>query len=103
MPSGLFCLNSVDRSISNRRGVWLHFIITMFYEFHVLNAKSEDPDPTPLSAASDLGLHALPVFYLWDARIKLVNSHQPGKLTILRAAGCGLQVAGCGLRAAGHI
>ena len=29
MPNGLYYHNSFDRSISNRRGVWL--IITMFY------------------------------------------------------------------------
>ena len=32
MPSGLFYLNSLDQSISSRRGVWLIFNITM----HVL-------------------------------------------------------------------
>ena len=31
MPSGLFCLYSLDRSIVIRRGVWLFFIITTFY------------------------------------------------------------------------
>ena len=30
MPSGIFYLRSLDRSISNMRGVWLVFIITMF-------------------------------------------------------------------------
>ena len=29
-PSGLFYLNSLDRSISFIRGVWLNFIIVMF-------------------------------------------------------------------------
>ena len=31
MPSGLFYLKSLDRSISNRRGVWVVFIITIFF------------------------------------------------------------------------
>ena len=31
MMSGLFYLKSLDRSISNTRGVWLVFIATMFY------------------------------------------------------------------------
>ena len=31
MPSGLFYLNPTDSSISNMMGVWLVFIITMFY------------------------------------------------------------------------
>ena len=31
MPNGLLCLHSLDRSISNIRGVMLVYIITMFY------------------------------------------------------------------------
>ena len=31
MPSGLFCLKTLDRSISYIRGVWLVFINTMFF------------------------------------------------------------------------
>ena len=31
MLSGLFYFNALDQSISNRKGVWLVFIITMFY------------------------------------------------------------------------
>ena len=30
MPNGFFYLNSLDQSISTKRGVWLIFIITMF-------------------------------------------------------------------------
>ena len=41
----------------------------MFIEIiSVLNAKSVDPDQTPPSAASDLGLHCLPLSLLWGAR-----------------------------------
>ena len=32
-------------------------------------ANSEDPDQTPRSAASDLGLHCLPLSQKWDARL----------------------------------
>ena len=45
----------------------------MFVEISELNAKSVDPDQTPRSVASDLGLHCLPVFLLWDARLIWVN------------------------------
>ena len=38
-----------------------------FIEIPALNANSADPDQTPRSVASDLGLHRLPVFHLWDA------------------------------------
>ena len=64
MLSGLFYLNSLDKFISTRRGVWLIFIITMIIEIPVYNANSVDPDQTPQSVASDLGLHCLQIpFY----------------------------------------
>ena len=34
-----------------------------FIDIPVLNANSEDPDQTPLSAASYLDLHCLPMFF----------------------------------------
>ena len=39
----------------------------------VLNANSMEPDQTPRSAASDLGLHCLPMSHLWDVRHKWVK------------------------------
>ena len=38
-----------------------------------LFAKSGDPDHTPCSAGSDLGLHCLPVTLLEDSRLQWVN------------------------------
>ena len=38
-----------------------------------LIANSVDPDQTPSSATSDLGLHCLPMSFLWDARLKWDN------------------------------
>ena len=57
MPNGLLYLHSLDRSISNIRGVWLVLLLACFIEIHVFNANSVDPDQTPHIAASDLGLH----------------------------------------------
>ena len=42
----------------------------------MFNTNSVDPDQTPHSAASDLGLHCLPVSLLWDARHKWVKDMQ---------------------------
>ena len=42
-------------------------------EFLVFNANSADPDQTQHSAASDLGLHCLPMSHLWDTRLKWVK------------------------------
>ena len=56
MPSGFFYLNSLNRSISSKRDVWLvFFIISMFNEIPIFNANNADPDQAPRSAASDLG------------------------------------------------
>ena len=64
MPNGLSYLNYLDRSISYIRGVWLIFIIIM----SELNANRVEPEQTPRSAASDLGLDCFPSV-LWDARL----------------------------------
>ena len=63
MSSGLFYLKSLDKSISYIRGVWL-VLVSCFEEIPEFNAKSVDPDQTPHSAASDLGLHCLPKAFL---------------------------------------
>ena len=60
-------------SFSNIRGVWLVFFLFLllfsyFVEIFELNANIVDPDQTPRSAASDQGLHCLPMSHLWDAR-----------------------------------
>ena len=73
MPSGFFYLNSLDQSISSKRGVWLILLLPWFTEIPVLNTNSVDPDQMPHFAASDLGLHCLPMSLLWDARHKWVN------------------------------
>ena len=44
-----------------------------FIEILELNANSVDPDQTPRSAASDLGLRCLPMSLLQDTRHKRMN------------------------------
>ena len=73
MPSGILYLNPLDRSISYIKGIWLVFIIIIFVEISEFNANSVDPDQTPRSVASDLGLHYLLMSLLLDARLKLVK------------------------------
>ena len=65
MPNGLFYFNILDKSFSNRRGVWLVFFFYyyhVFLEVPVLNANSVDPDQMSHSAAPDLDLHCLLMF-----------------------------------------
>ena len=47
----------------------------LFHFYSILLANSEYPDQTPRSAASDLGLHCLPMSRKWDARLIWVNMH----------------------------
>ena len=76
MTSGLFCLNSLNRTgsllVEGVSGFFL--LLPCFIEVHVFNANSVDPDQMLHPAASDLGLHCLPMFHLQDARIKWIKS-----------------------------
>ena len=38
---------------------------------------SLDPDQMPHSAASDLGLHCLPMSFLWDVRVGVLRFYGP--------------------------
>ena len=67
MPSGLFYLNSLDRFISYKGVSGYFLLLPCFIGVSELNANSVDPDQTPRSAASDLGLHCLPMSLLRDA------------------------------------
>ena len=73
MPSGLFLFNSLDRSISHRRDICCFLLLLCFIEVPVHNANNVDTDQTPRSAASDVGLHCLPLSLFRDARHKWVN------------------------------
>ena len=73
MLSSIFYLNCLENSIFNRRGVRLYFFSPYFIEIPVFNANCVGPDQTPHCAASDLGIHCLPMLLLWDARLKWVN------------------------------
>ena len=66
MPSGLFPLKSLVRSISNRRGVCQFLLLPQFLKIPVCNANIADPDQTPRSVASDLGLQCLLMSLLLD-------------------------------------
>ena len=48
-------------------------VLPFIIEIPVFDANSADPDLTPHSSASDLGLHCLLISILWDARHKWVK------------------------------
>ena len=48
-------------------------LLQCFIGIPVIDSNSVDPDQTPRSAASDLGIHCLQMSHLWDARHKWVN------------------------------
>ena len=76
MPSVLFYLNTLDRSISYIRVSGKFLLNSCFVEISELYANSVDPDQTPHSAASDLSLHCLPMSLLSEARYKWVKRDQ---------------------------
>ena len=49
----------------------LFFLLPCFIEISVFNSNSVDPDQMLGSAASDLGLHCLPISLLWEAKHKM--------------------------------
>ena len=70
MPSGLIP-HLFGHVHFQYKGCLDSFLLPCYIEFPVHNANSVDPDQTPRSAASDLGLPCLPMsFFLWDARHK---------------------------------
>ena len=44
--------------------------LTIFIEIPEFNTNGVDPDQMSLFAASDLGLHCLPMTHFWDTRHK---------------------------------
>ena len=54
-------------------GLVTYLLLPWFTEISVLKANSVDPEQTPLSAASDLGLCCLRMSFLWDTRHKCVK------------------------------
>ena len=52
-----------------------YFLSPSFIYIPTLNANNVDPDQSPRSVASDVGLHRLPMSYLWDARLKWVQTN----------------------------
>ena len=59
MQNELFFLNPLGGSITSRRDVWLFLLIVCLVIVSIFDAYSVDPDQTPRSVASDLGLHCL--------------------------------------------
>ena len=71
-PSGLFYLNSLNRSISSKRCAWfLFFLLSCFIELHVFNGNCVDAHQMP-SVSHDLDLRSLPMTFLLGARLKWV-------------------------------
>ena len=73
MPSGLFYRNSLDRPISNIRGIWLVVIITMFYRNSCIWYKQCIPWSDAAFCGVWSGSIRFPMSLLWDARHKWVK------------------------------
>ena len=75
LPSGLVHPYKLDKSISNFRGLWCTNSFLFYYEKIFLLANSEDPYQMLRSAASDLGLHCLPMSQKRYARLIWVKQY----------------------------
>ena len=75
MESSTSCLWSGPFPIKGLSDFFFYYYHLYFIEITVFNANSVDPDQTPRSAASDLGLHCLLVFLLWGAMHKWVKRY----------------------------
>ena len=73
MSSGLFYHNSLDPSISASWISGKFLLLLYFIDIPIFNASNLDPDHMPHSAASDPGLHCLPVTLLGVTRLKWVK------------------------------
>ena len=75
MPNGLFYSKkkSLDQFISVLGVSGWCFLLQCLKEIPICNAYSVDPDQMLHSVGSDLGLHCLLMYLLWDARHKWVN------------------------------
>ena len=54
----------------------MHFSFLLKFEYNFLYANSRDPDQTPRSAVSDLGLHCFSMYHKKDTRLKWVYVFQ---------------------------
>ena len=63
----------LDRSISVLMDVGWYFSFAFKFKYNILLANSEDSGQTPRYAASDLGLHCLPMSHKKDAINVWVN------------------------------
>ena len=68
MPNELFYLMCWTNAflIEGVSGQFL--LLPYFIEIPVFDVNSLDPDQTPHSAASDLGIDCLPMSHLWEGR-----------------------------------
>ena len=72
-PNGISHLYQMEHFISVLKDIWWYFSSLFKFQYNILQANSGDPDQTPRSVASDLGLHCLNMSHKKDARLKQVN------------------------------
>ena len=74
LPNRLSHSYQLDESIFHLRSVWCRFFFFFCYFFFLYISDWNSWKQT-VSAASDLGLHCLPMSQKWDARLLWVNMH----------------------------
>ena len=84
LSNGLSYPYQLDESIFHSRGVWCTFLFLSCFWWKFMWANSVDPDQMLRSAASDLGLHCLPMSQKWDARLIWVNMRHIMRESVFR-------------------
>ena len=75
LPNELYHCYQLDSSISNVSVVWYYFVILFELQLNILLVNSKDPDQTPHSVASDLGMHCLSLSHNNDEMFIWANEH----------------------------
>ena len=82
IPNGISHSYQLEQSISVLRDVRWYFSFLFKFQKKIKQANSGDPDQTPHSVASDLGLHCLPMshkkdaLHIWVKNAIILQSHK---------------------------
>ena len=82
MPSGLFQLSYLERSITKKKEAFFFFLLSpRLIKNPVYNRNSADPDQTPRYEEFDLGLHFLLMSLSWATRHNRLTPEKLDKYT----------------------
>ena len=75
LQNGHYRYYQQDRSVSNLSVVWDYLSFLFELQLNIVLVNSEDPNQTPHSVASDLGMHCLSLYRQNDGMFRCANDH----------------------------